>query len=492
MNPKIMLVAVVLSIQMLACGLESQIRPTISTENTPKVTTEAEIYAADLSTETPVIPDLTEEPLNPKVIHLWADEVTSDIEFADTEFMVGGPSDSFCGNDPYPWFSQLENQTAEYNLVFQYAYPVIPLEINILLTHPSSGSFSISVGNKLDELSEQVYSGEIPFNGDCPSIFTLPIATAYPIDQITLSFADTENPVQISSIELVGKLPYAEEIKPAWRIAIPADDLTDSDSQFPGGMAIDGDRNIYLANGQNGLMKFDLDGEFITTFLRSETHNFSDVFIDPFNNILVTDILTKEFIALSKNGTLNTSGGMDFSIYSPRAVAVSPFNGNVYLLDVGDVVNRIQVYTSDTGEYLHEIELEQAEYPSYKGLAFDSDGFLYTLDSRKGSIVKIDVDEKMIIAEIAQKYLHNVGTMDLAIDGVGNYYILLANSPENSAVYVLDKTGELLKRFGNLSYDGSPTEPGIFTFPVSIAVSSNSSLLTICENGYLTAYQFDE
>ncbi|NMC35198.1 MAG: hypothetical protein GYA36_22495, partial [Veillonellaceae bacterium] len=392
--------------------------------------------------------------------------------------------------DPYPWFSQQEGQTDEYNLFFEYPYAVIPLEINIYLTHPSSDNFSISVANKLDKLSEQVYSGEIPFNGDCPSIFTLPLTTAYPVDHITLRLSDPENPVQISSIELVGILPYAEEIQPAWRIAIPADDLTASDSHFPGGMTIDGDHNIYLANGQNGLLKLNQDGELISTYLSNETHIYSDVFIDQFSNILVTDVLTKEFIALSKNGTLNTSGGMDFSIYSPRAVAVSPFNGNVYLLDVGDIVNRIQVYTSDTGEYLHEIELEPAEYPSYKGLVFDSDGFLYTLDSRKGSIIKINVDEKMVVSEIAQKYLHNVGIMDLAIDGVGNYYILLSNSPENIAVYILDGNGEMVKRFGDLSYDGSPTEQGTFSFPVSIAVSSDGNLMTICENGYLTAYRF--
>jgi DNA-binding beta-propeller fold protein YncE len=315
--------------------------------------------------------------------------------------------------------------------------------------------------------------------------------TSDPVDQITIAFSDTENPVQFNSIELVGILPHQIDISPAWRVQIPADYLGDADSQFPGGIAIDALNNIFIANAQNGLIKMDQDGQVIATYMNQNTYNFSDVALDQYQNIVVTDLLSKEFVVLSKIGTRNISGGMDFSPYSPRAVAVSPFNGNVYVLDVGDVVNRVQVYTGDTGEYLHEIPLEQAEYPSYKGLAFDVDGYLYTLDARRGSIIKMDVNNQSIVAELAQEELQKAGTADLAIDKSDNIYVLLHNSPENSAIYIFDSKGELFKRFGNLNYDGSEHEPGTFIFPVSLAVSDDGKMIAVCENGFITAYRFD-
>jgi len=297
--------------------------------------------------------------------------------------------------------------------------------------------------------------------------------------------------VQINSIELVGILPHFVEMTPEWRVSIPADDLADADSQFPGGMAFDKENNIYIANGQNGLIKIDQDGRIVDKFFNHENTNFTDVYIDKSNNMVVADMISKEYSVVSGNGTRNVSGGMDFSVYSPRSVAVSPINGNVYLLDVGDVVNRVQVYKSDTGEYLHEIALEKAEYPSYKGLAFDTNGYLYTLDIRRGSIIKMDVDSQKIVAELADIYLHNVGTADIAIDNYGNFYILIHSSPENVAIYVLDPNGEMIKRFGNLTYDGSEHEPGTFMFPVSLAVSDDRKMLAVCESGFISAYRLE-
>lgn len=475
----------------MACGFSNQSQP----DESPPV---AEVSATQTVEVSPVptgeaaslsIP--TEIPQSTKIVKLWATEVISDIEAADTEFFIGGPSDSACGNDPYPWFFTTENGKDVHTLDFRYAYAIIPLEINIYLSHPTDDNFTIHVADQTTQFVEEVYSGKIPYTVECPSIFTIPLNISVPVDQITITFSDVDSPVQFNSIELVGILHHHIEISPAWRVQIPADYLGDADSQFPGGIAMDALYNIYIANGQNGLIKMDQEGQVIATFLNQNPYNFSDVTLDQFQNMVVTDLLAKEFIVLSKNGTRNISGGMDFSPYSPRAVAVSPFNGNVYVLDVGDIVNRVQVYTSDTGEYLHEIQLDEAEYPGYKGLAFDADGYLYTQDVRRGSIIKMDVNNQSIVAELAHEELKNAGTADLAIDESGNIYVLLHNSPENNAIYILDSKGELFIRFGNLNYDGSEHEPGTFVFPVSLAVSDDGKMIAVCENGYITAYRLN-
>jgi DNA-binding beta-propeller fold protein YncE len=490
MHRNLFIISIVFGIVSLACGSATQLPPTnlLATDViTPRVSTinkvTETVQAIPLSSE--------DKPINPKIQKLWAFEVFTDIEFADMEYFTGGPSDIACGNEPYPWFFSIENPKESYTLDFHYPYPLIPLEINIYLTHPTDDVFTISVGNDANQFDTQVYSGKIPYKGSCPYVFTIPVNISDTVDQIALQFTDVGNPVQITSIELVGILPHYLDISPVWRVEIPADYLGDADSQFPGGIAIDELNNIYIANGQNGLIKMDKDGQVISTYLNQNPSNYSDVALDQFQNIVVSDLLSKEFVVLSKNGTRNISGGMDFSPYSPRAVAVSPFNGYVYVLDVGDVVNRVQVYTGNTGEYLHEIPLEQAEYPSYKGLAFDSDGYLYTLDVRRGSILKMDVNNQSIVEELAHQELQNAGTADLAIDKSGNIYILLHNSPENSAIYVLDSKGGLFKRFGNLNYDGSDHDPGAFMFPVSLAVSDDGNMVAVCENGFITAYQFD-
>lgn len=264
--------------------------------------------------------------------------------------------------------------------------------------------------------------------------------------------------------------------------------MANPNSDFPGGLANDQFGNIYVANGNNGLSRYDIEGNLLQEYVVPDLANIRDVAINQDGQIVFTDMNFKWYVTLDQEGIQVDAGGEDFGWNGPREIAIHPITGYIHLLDETDDYSRIRVYSPDTNRLIRDIPLETNSLQMHKGLAFDPQGYLYTADQLQETILKIDPENGEVIDNLGYEFISKASPSDLAIDQNGLIYILLNASPDNSAVYILNPQGSLIHRLGQLTYDGSNWQEGVFFFPVSISVTPDGRYLTICEVGYLTTY----
>lgn len=430
---------------------------------------------------------------NPRIRRLWAVNATTDLLSSEPEMAIGSPDVEECGNSFRSWHNlQPQDNFTEYSLNLTYPFAVLADEINIVISGNPGGSIRVEVLDSTSGLGDEVFTGKATTSGKCPGIFTIPIEVENAVDTVILTFNNNDQPIQIDAVELVGTLNGFIDQPVFWRIPIPADSLSDPDSQFPGGIAADRLGTLFLANGRNGLYRYDVEGNLLQAYSVPDQSNLTDVAVDRFGTLVVADNVYQWFVTLLFDGTQLNTGGDDFAWNYPKEVAISPYDGNIYLLDETEEVSRIRVYTSDTAEWIRDIYLESRGLDGYKGLAFDADAVLYTIDQYEAVILKLDLVSGDILDAIGYLSLTRTSKQDFALDDAGNIYVLMSTSPDENAVYVLDPQGNLIKRFGKLNYDGSEWGEGTFQFPVGIAVTGDGRFVFICENGFLTAYRFEE
>jgi len=481
----------------IACAGSSKVM-----ENTP-VPDPSETSPAPTNLELPTpAPTLQPTQQNQQISYdksqirrMWAVEATTDLISSEPEMAIGSPDVEECGDSFHSWHDLFPQEDySEYFLNLKYPYPLNAIEINVAIGGNSEGSMRVEVLNSSSGLGKEVYNGDVKAMGNCPYTFTLPLDGSIPVDTVIITINNQEYPLQIDAVELVGVLEGYTELPVFWRIPIPSDPISDPDHQFPGGIAVDPiDTTLFLANGTKGLYRYDVEGNLLKTYSVPNVSNLTDVAVDRFGSFVVTDNAYKWFITLQFDGFQINAGGEDFAWNYPKEVAISPFDGNIYLLDETEKVSRIRVYTSDTAEWIRDIFLESKGIDGYKGLAFDPNAILYTVDAYESIVQQIDPLSGSVIDELGyQSLAGGTSISDLAIDDSGNIYILMATSPDDSAVYVLDPSGNLIQRFGKLNYDGSEWGEGIFQLPVGIAVSGDGRFVFILENGFLTAYRIEQ
>ncbi|HSM25417.1 MAG TPA: NHL repeat-containing protein [Anaerolineaceae bacterium] len=420
---------------------------------------------------------------------LWASEGISDLLDDDPE-AVFGPPDAFECNDRYSsWYNQKpENSPNEFFLNLQYAYAIVPSEINVVISGNPGGNLRIELINSSSGLGLEIFDGLADTKGKCPGTFTIPVDTDLYLDTVILSFRNTDQPMYIDAVEMVGSIPDFLDIPVFWRIPIPADSLAEPESDFPGGLATDPFGNIYVANGNNGLARYDVEGNLLQQYSVPNESNIRDVAINNQGRIFLSDLVYKWYVTLDQDGVQVDAGGEDFGWNGPREIAVHPTTGDIYLLDETDEFSRIRVYSPINNQLIRDINLDSIGLQIHKGLAFDQEGYLYTIDQTQAVILVIDSETGEVVDHLGHSVLRKASPSDLAIDDNGNIYVLLNASPDDSAVYILDQQGFLKNRLGNLTYDGSNWVEGVFFFPVSISISPDGRFLSICENGFLTTY----
>ena len=141
----------------------------------------------------------------------------------------------------------------------------------------------------------------------------------------------------------------------------------------PGGIAVDGAGNIYVADTWNHrIQKFDKDGKFVTKW--------------------------GSFINLADNAV--TDPNQQSMFFGPRGVAIGP-DGNVYVTDTGN--KRIATFTPD-GKFVREITSgvnadktahvyrydKEGEMNEPIGLAVDKAGNIFVADVNNRRIQKFD------------------------------------------------------------------------------------------------------
>lgn len=479
----------------IACGgsIQDAPKPTLL----PTLTPEPQVLPPTLPPASTLVmrPPSNQDPETENTQRrLWAVEAASDLLYSETDLVLGSPDAEVCGDEFAAWMNMNpETSPSEYFLQLTYPYKVSMTEVNVVISGNPGGRMRVEALDSTSGLGREIFNGNVDTDGACPATFSIPVSGNLNIDTVILSFSNADQPMKIDAVELVGNLTGFVDLPVFWRIPIPADSLSDSDSQYPGGIAIDPMENtLFLANGRNGLYRYDVEGNLLKTYSVPSESNLRDVAADRFGMLVVTDSVYQWYISMLYDGTQVIAGGEDFAWNYPKAVAISPYDGNVYLLDESEETSRIRVYTSDTGDWVRDIYLEPRGIDGYKGLAFDPDAYLYISDQIEGGLLKINPLTGAILETIGYLELAPASVSDLAIDDQANFYVLMSTSADDSAVYVLNPQGALVRRFGHLNYDGSDWSEGTFQLPVSIAVTGDGRFVFICENGFLTAYRLEK
>lgn len=430
--------------------------------------------------------------VEPEIKRLWAVDASSNLISSEPEMAIGEPDADGCDDSFHSWHELYpQEDRLEYFLNLTYPYALKATEINIEITGNPQGTMRVEILNSSLGIGKEVYFGEIHAAEKCPFTMTIPLDGNTNVDTVVLTLTDQKQNIEIDAVGLAGTLENYIDLPVFWRIPIPADDLSDAESQFPGGIAADSQNTLFLANGQNGLYRYDVEGNLLKSYSVPVGSNLTDVAVNDLEKFVVTDNTNQRFITLLFDGT-QIATGEDFSWNYPKEAAINPIDGNVYFLDETEEISRVRVYSPDTAKWIRDIDLFPKGIDGYKGLAFDKDSILYTIDQYESVVLKIDTTSGIVIDAVGDQPLANTSISDLAIDDAGKIYVLLRTSPDDSAVIILDPLGNLIHKFGALNYDGSEWGEGTFQSPVSIAVTRDGRFVFICENGFLTTYQIEK
>ncbi len=221
----------------------------------------------------------------------------------------------------------------------------------------------------------------------------------------------------------------------------------------PRDVAVDPENNVYIVDSENHrIVKFTETGDFIRSFgsegdENGQFRNPVALAIGGHGRIYVADDEKDQLQVFSSEGEFITAWGErgfdEGQFYQPADLALDA-SDNVYIVD--EYTARVQVFTSD-GEFLRTWgSRDGSEEPpgtlrSPNGIAINSIGWVYVVDSRKGVQVFNQKGEFLNIqwGELANSALFKKSA--ISIDSDNQVYILLNDKAETINVY--SEQGEL-------------------------------------------------
>ncbi len=263
----------------------------------------------------------------------------------------------------------------------------------------------------------------------------------------------------------------------------------DGQFNYPSGIAVDGNRNVYVADTNNNrIQKFDSNGNFITTWgsYGSADGHFAaptGIAVDSSGYVYVSD-QAHRVQKFDSNGNFISKfgswGSGDGQFIFPNWIAVDS-SGNVYISDERNA--RVQKFDSN-GNFL-------AKWGSYgsgngqfnwpEGIGVDSSGNVYVSDHQalghaERRVQKFDSNGTFIAKwgseGTGDGQFH--GPMGIAVDSSGYVYISDANTDfytHNDSMQKFDSNGNFIAKWG--SY-GSGN--GQFNSPQGVAVDAGGKV----------------
>jgi hypothetical protein len=428
----------------------------------------------------------------------WAVRSFAEPETAGDPDLVDGLFDTYeCGRPFTAWVPPASDKEAVITLI--YLNSLIPTQINIHESGNPGGVFRVEVLGENGD-SEIVYSANPGQVEPCPRVLSIPVDSENFSKSIRISVAASQAPTQIDAVEMVGYDPLTLGAV-FWRVGGSIKDKQNEKYSTLLRMDTDSQGNLFAAGGKQGVQVLDIEGNWYKTIKPDGSTGIIDVKADAWGSLILADEVGKIFVTDKEGHIQNTFGDRGNAagqFDTLMAVAVSPFDGNIYTLDLYRVnqqnQSRLQVFTSDTGEFIRSMQLKDVSLMG--GMDFGPDNMLYVADPGENVILKVDPKTGQVLTKLAGEYLRDTGPDCLSIDADGNMYVLVNSNAKGKVVFKFDSKGVLLGRLGRFAASNESIWPeGSFYDPAGVAVTPDGRFVFISDSDdqatFLTAYQIE-
>lgn len=448
-----------------------------------------------------------EFPQEPHSYHQWASDAYADeFDGGDPVMAVGEPDGEFCGDENHAWTPESGNNERVLGLYYRTA--VDPVIVELIISENPGGRMRVEILNSTSGLGRVIFDGEIDSGGNCPVKITLPAKVDIMVDWVVVSLAPSPSPPGIDAVGLLGVLPDYSQLPAFWRSGGETGNQTGDFCELHQ-MAADDYYSVYLADACHGVYRLDIEGNILSVLQPEGAGRFVDVKIAPSGNLVLADS-SGQVIVSSPQGDVITRigsrgyGDGEFAEGYPRVLAVSPLDGNLYILDAGGAdsdradLPLLQVYSGATWEFIRSQPLDGFSVDSLVSMQFDMENNLYLLEQSEKVVLKFDPENGELLARLGGSTLAPVRPKALQVDGRGRLYVTAAGSRGAAAVYVFESDGYFLWQYGtNLEIDIDSHQSwleGTFVDPQGIAVTPDGNFVFISDQAggfaYVTAYNF--
>jgi streptogramin lyase len=235
---------------------------------------------------------------------------------------------------------------------------------------------------------------------------------------VIFTFDANDGPTRSGTLTIAGDTFTVTQAGTGYFLYLPADPLTTlipSGLSSPGGLAVDGAGNVFIADtGSSLLREWNATIGTLSTLVSSGLNDPQGVAVDGAGNVFIADTgdnAIKEYNA--STGQVNTLVSAGLS--SPQGVALDSA-GNVYIADTGD--NALKEYNASTGQV--STLLTGLGIPV--GVAVDAADNIYIAELGKGEILEWTPGKSQFVS--MPSGVLGSGPQGLAVDVAGNVYFV--------------------------------------------------------------------
>lgn len=219
-----------------------------------------------------------------------------------------------------------------------------------------------------------------------------------------------------------------------------------------------------------------------------------DVATDPTGNVYVADIFNKRVQKFTADGAFVMEFG-DQTVFggTPRAVAVSPLNGNIYVFESYSSNSRIKVFNSSGAQIgtLGSFGSGVGQYNNSRvSMAINNAGEIFIGNTH-------GVDAKIMVYDASGAFQREWATLrkdtainyasSIELDNAGNVYLATSSS---SYIIKYSPTGDILATYGRRAAAAPDTPDGYLSGAIDIEIAPNG-MMYVAEPSNSTISVFD-